>query len=280
MKVEQIITDKIIEYLKKGEIPWKKPWISQLPKNLITKREYSGINVFLLAMLEYKSPWFLTFKQVTGLKGKVKKGEHGCAITYWGVYEPEKNKKDRYEDEINAVPFMRYYTVFNTEQCEGIEVPEEYKHKRNSNKEEVLKTYKNRPEIKFGGDRACFKPKEDIISMPPLNSFKQVDGYYGTLYHELIHSTGVESRLNRYGTDSNGMFGSESYSKEELVAELGSAFLCARYNINNSELTNSVAYIQGWLKPLQNDPKFVISASSKAQKAVNYMLGKVDENRE
>ena len=268
MNVTTIITNKIIEHFENGTIPWKKPWTGLPPQNFISKRPYSGINFFLLTMANFAQPYFLTFNQVNKLGGHIIKGQKSTMITFWGVYKV--NKEEQNKDKIIGMPFLKYYRVFNVEQCEGLDVPELYKHDKDPKYEEILESYKDKPQI-VNGQRASYEPKNDKISMPLLNSFKTVSGYYATLFHELIHSTGNSKRLNRFSKIDSNIFGSEIYSKEELIAELGSAFLCARYGIDNSLVENSAGYIKSWLKVLNNDPKLLISASSKAQRAVNYL---------
>ena len=274
MTVSELITDKIINYLKEGKIPWQKPWVGLPPQNFVSKRAYTGINFFLLMMLNFKHPYFLTFNQVKKLGGKIKKGSKSAMIIYWGSFE----KKSKDKEEVDIVRFLRYYRVFNVEQCIGLEIPELYKHNKDPKYEEVLDLYKDKPVIKEG-NTAFYNPKEDRVSVPSLNGFKTASSYYGVLFHELIHSTGFSTRLHRFTAIDKHIFGSTVYSKEELIAELGSAFLCARYGIDNRLVKNSAGYIQSWLKVLENDPKMIISASSQAQKAVNYMLGEKDDKK-
>ena len=249
-QVYQIVTDKIINMLESGNIPWDKPWVSGTPTNLISKKAYRGINPFLLNMESvdkgYTSQYWLTFNQAKKLKGTVKKGEAGTLIIFWKFIESEdKNGK------IKSFPILRYYKVFNVEQCEGINYP----------KGEVLE----------------FNPIDSaqkiVDNMPNKTSFKSIELYYNVLFHELGHSTGHYSRLNRFGEDTYTVqFGSEDYSKEELIAELTSAMLCGTIGIDKQTLNNSAGYIQSWLKVLKGDSNFVISASSLAQKACDYML--------
>lgn len=279
MKVEEIVTQKIIEHLKEGKIPWKKPWTSIVPQNFATKRPYHGINLFLLGVLEYPFPYFVTFKQAMSLKGSVKKGEKGHFVVYWDFFEKVEEDKQG-KPKVVTIPFLKYYTVFNVAQCDGIEIPPLAEHQRNENFEEILKTYPNRPELEEGQNRAYYSPSEDKVVLPPLNRFSRVDEYYSAMYHEFTHSTGEKGRLNRFDGNSQFIFGSESYSKEELVAELGSAFLCARYEFDNRCLVNSSAYIQGWITALNNDPQMIVHASGKASRAVNYMLGIKEEKHE
>ncbi|PKN69067.1 MAG: hypothetical protein CVU54_12210 [Deltaproteobacteria bacterium HGW-Deltaproteobacteria-12] len=275
MKVYEIITNKIIEKLEAGIIPWHKPWHSAegMPKNLITKKEYRGINVFLLAMQRYESPYWLSFKQARDLGGNVKKDEKGTPVVFW-------NWLNQIDDEGNEknIPFMRYYTVYNVAQCENIDegkipfipaIHNDFDHIAEC--EAIVANMPNCPEIQQGKQRASYNPLNDIISMPRFDSFDTAEEFYSTLYHEAIHSTGSEKRLNRFNNKISS-FGNEEYSKEELVAEMGAAFLCGFTGIENITINNSVAYIQGWLKALKDDNKLVIMAAAQAQKAADYIL--------
>lgn len=264
------ITDQIIKSLQDGIIPWRKPWTGIEPQNYQTKTRYNGINYFILANTSYKYPYFLTFNQCRALGGSIKKGSKGIQVIYWQMLE---KTKDNPEDKQEYFPFMKVFTVFNIDQTTGIEIklpqslvaftPAEQA-------EQLLASMVNKPEIKHNNQKAYYAPMDDIISLPLPEQFANSNEYYSTLFHELIHSTGHKDKLNR---GSNTSFGSEEYAKEELIAELGSAFLCSRCGIDNT-LTNTTAYIQSWLKALQNDPKLIIMASSRAEKAVNYLLGK------
>lgn len=281
MKVEEIITNQILEYLKEGEIPWKQPWMSIFPKNFANNNEYSGINFFLLSIItkknKWKYPFFLTYKQAKDLGGVVKKGQKGTVIVFSKVWTPKNqriNENDIEKKAKDSYWLLRYYRVFNIDQCEGIKAPELSQTAPDVSYEDILKSYIDIPIINKTGNRAYYNPLKDEIGIPPTNQFKDTLDYYSTLYHELTHSTGAKKRLGRFEENETGIFGSESYSKEELIAELGSAFLCARHNIDNRLIKNSAGYIQNWLKALENNPRWIISASSKAQKAVNYMTGK------
>ena len=275
MKVYEIITSRIIEKLETGIIPWHRPWhsVEGMPKNLITKKEYRGINVFLLAMQRYESPYWLSFKQARDLGGNVKKDEKGTPVVFW-------NWLNQVDDEGNEknIPFMRYYTVYNVAQCGNIDeskipaipsVHNDFDHIAEC--EAIIAAMPDCPEIQQGKQRASYNPLSDIISMPRFDSFDTAEEYYSTLFHEAIHATGSEKRLNRLNINISS-FGNEEYSKEELVAEMGAAFLCGFAGIENITINNSVAYIQGWLKALKDDKKLVIMAAAQAQKAADYIL--------
>ena len=274
-KVYDIITNKIIAELEKGNIPWNKPWQTlEAPMNMTTKKPYRGINFFLLSMLNFDSPYFLTFKQAKKLGGNVRKGEKGFPVVFWNFVDVKSE-----DDDIKTVPFLRYYTVFNVSQCEEIEVPETSDDKLDFNPvekaEQIISDYKDCPEIGFGGDRAYYNKLDDKIQLPNKERFETVEDFYLTAFHEMVHSTGHENRLNRKELNSYCPFGSKDYSKEELTAELGSSFLSAEAKIdNNANVKNSAAYIKGWLKALNDDRKLIVSAAGKAQQAVDFVLGR------
>lgn len=242
--VYDIITERVISLLEKGTVPWHKPWSGQEhhPKNLISKKEYNGINAFMLSSAGYELPFWVTFKQAKDKGGNVKKGERGFPCVFWKWLEVE----DKENKEKRSVPFLRYYTVFNVLQCEGIETPANAVKLSNfhSNEicEKIVSGMPNPPNIVHDGDRACYIPSLDKINMPLRESFKDSESYYCTLFHELTHSTGHESRLSRLGIETI-VLGSNLYSKEELIAEMGSAFLCGHTGIENKVIDNSASYI-------------------------------------
>jgi len=277
------ITNKILALLEKGASPWKKNWSTKdFPMNLTTKIPYHGINVFMLLSSPYAlTPFWLTWSQVMKLKGKVKEAE---AKNYETVIFWKQLKFKNADDEEKSFPMVRYTRVYNLGQCElDAEtlkklVPEteakEFNHIEAC--ENIVKGYKDCPDINHGGDRAYYSPLMDKIQMPLHESFSKEDNYYTTLFHEMGHSTGSEKRLKRFKANDTGMFGSETYSKEELVAEMCASFLSAEAGIENNTIENSAAYIKGWLKAIKNaDRTFVVSAASKANYAVNYILGRL-----
>jgi len=278
MKVYEIITKAILEKLEEGSIPWHKPWSGQesMPKNLITKKEYQGINAFLLGCQGYTSPFWLTFKQCKDLGGTVNKGAKATPVIYWNWIELDSDGETE-----EKVPFLRYYSVFNVEQCEGIpqdKLPQAAITVNAIDRitvcEEIINSMTDRPAITHNRQAALYYVDKDIINMPLFASFETAETYYATLFHEIIHSTGHEKRLARPGITDLSPFGTPSYSREELIAEMGAAFLCGFAGIENVTLDNSAAYIQGWLKKLRNDKKLVIVAAAQAQKAANYILNK------
>jgi len=286
--VYEIITDRIIEGLENGNIAWRKSWKElENPKNFITKKEYKGINTLLLRLNSFKTPYWLTFKQINNLGGKVKKGEHSTIIIYWNIISSTKeiiNNEGISEQKKIKIPMLRYYRVFNLEQTEGIKFDYTINQLTSFQKikkcEEIIENYKTKPKIEYKEQKAYYNPKEDYINLPQAESFSSEEEYYSTLFHEAIHSTGNEKRLNRFEGEYKNHFGDESYSKEELIAEIGSSFLSGISQIEHKTLQNSTAYIQGWLKVLKGDKKLIIFASAKAQKAVDYILNKINIEQE
>lgn len=270
--VYQVVTDRIIHLLESGTVPWQMPWkgANQWPQNLVSRKTYRGINLFLLHAARYASPFWLTFKQVQSLGGSVKKGERSFPVVFWKIL------KEEVEDETKRISFLRYHNVFNVWQCEGIKVPglqiAESKFQPIEKCEQVVAGMPKSPAIKHNGGRACYSPPLDEISMPEANLFESRESYYNTLFHELTHSTGHLSRLNRKEVNEPNRFGSDPYSREELVAEMGAAFLCGHCEIENMTIAQSASYIQNWLERLKEDRKLVVHAATQAQKACDFIL--------
>lgn len=272
--VYEIVTDRIVVKLNEGVIPWLKPWNARtsIPRNLVTGKPYRGINIFVLGMQAYQSPYWLTFKQAADRGGKIKKGEKGTPVVYWNYIDVE----DKATGEVKKTPFLRYYTVFNVAQTEGIDAPTDTPAVEFNPIEEaarIVEGYTDAPEIKHGFTRACYVPGLDEIRMPLPETFVSPAHYYSVLFHEMGHSTGHEKRLSRRHSTEGRVFGDEKYSREELVAEMTAAFLGAQAGIEIEILDNSAAYIQSWLKALQNDTKMVVIAAGQAQKAADHILG-------
>ena len=272
--VYQIITEQIIRQLESGVAPWHKPWTTELPKNLVSKREYRGINVFLLASLGYGSPYWLTYKQATEQGGNVRRGEHGTKVVFWKIGKYESQDADGEATEKTSV-LLRYYTVFNAEQCDGIAAPGASRIVNPiAECDRIVAAMPNPP--RFEQDcRAWYRPSTDAVGMPARNTFESAEFYYSTLFHELTHSTGHPKRIGRDGIETLNTFGSESYSKEELVAEMGAAMLAGVAGIERMTLANSAAYLKSWVDVLKADSRIVVLAASQAQKAADYILGKI-----
>jgi antirestriction protein ArdC len=270
--VYEIITNQILAELEKGEVPWRKPWHTLPPANLITKKPYRGINVFLLAFAGYGSQFWLTFNQAKQLGGNVRKGEHGTKIVFWKCNHYETETEDGGTEERKSA-FLRYYTVFNLEQTEGLSalltLPPAFPIE---SAEEIVKGMPNPPAFQQDA-RAAYIPSQDVVTMPSRTAFHSQAEYYSTLFHELTHATGHAKRLARDAFDTPKQFASESYSKEELIAEMGSAMLCGVAGIEQKTLANSAAYLKSWIARLKADSKLVIAAASAAQKAADYIRG-------
>lgn len=275
------ITDYIIELLEQGVVPWRKSWSSAgPPMNAVSKHPYSGINLWLLLALNYGSNLYLTFDQVRKLGGTVNRGEKGHLVTFWMLWD--RGEKDGEEATGDKIPFLRYYRVFNIDQCSGLpasvrEIKQEREVYPVAVCEGIVQSMPNAPSIRFDKPKPFYHHKLDYINMPPMKRFTGSEAYYSTLFHEMVHSTGHESRLGRKSLMDMSEFGSETYSFEELVAELGSCYLCSHTGIGQKELKNSAAYIQAWLTKLRSNYTYIVLASSQAQRAVNYILNKQED---
>jgi len=274
VKAYERITERITALLQAGTVPWHKPWQIKtgLPRNLVTQRPYRGINVFLLMAMSYESPLWLTFRQAIQLGGNVKKGEKACPVVFWKRMEIE----DKESGEPQKKPLLRLYHVFNIAQCDGLKESPAMENGSfaSARPAEIVAKMPQPPAIKHGMVEAFYSPFEDCIGIPDRERFNVEAGYYATLFHELIHSTGHQKRLNRPSITERNGFGSDPYCKEELIAELGSAFLCGYADIVDRTIDNSASYLEGWLKQLQNDRTLIVSAAAQAQKAADFILGR------
>lgn len=276
VNVYELVTNKIIEELEKGQIPWLKPWTGSNKRafNRITKKPYSLINQMLLK----HDGEYATFQQWHTLGGRIKKGAKSEYVVFWKMLEIEEENEDG-EKVKRTIPMLKYYNVFHISCVDGVEpLQTEELHDIDSieEAEKLATNYFNRENIKFIqelSNEAYYSPTLDLIHLPLKEQFTDSAEYYSTLFHEITHSTGAKNRLDRL--DSTASYGkNENYSKEELVAELGSAFILNILGIETPKtFKNSSAYIQSWLKVLRNDNRFIISASTKAQKAVDFIMG-------
>jgi antirestriction protein ArdC len=272
--VYQIVTEKIIAQLEQGVAPWQKPWQTDVPMNLISQKEYRGLNVFLLASQGYSSRYWLTYAQASKLGGNVKRGEHGSTVVFWKFDKYDSKDADGETTEKTSA-ILRYYTVFNLEQTEGIAdklgLTSNAARVPNIEACDQIVSQMPNPPAREQSDRAWYRPSTDCVGMPAKDAFNSPEAYYATLFHELTHSTGHRSRVGRDGIENLNEFGSESYSKEELVAELGASMLCGVTGISPAVIQNSAAYLQCWIERLKGDSKLIVSAASSAQKAADYI---------
>ena len=270
--IAQSIKDNVIKSLESGVAPWVKPWNSHgvdAPYNPISKRYYNGINFIQLSMMPGSTHNWVTYKQAQSVGAQVRKGSKGVPVIYFSPLEVQ----DQVTNEIKKIPMLKTYTVFNADQVDGLELPAPAE--RNMNEsiascEAFIKA--QRAEFKFGGNRAFYVPSLDYIQLPELDQFKSSADYYATALHELSHWTGHESRLDR---KISNKFGNEAYAFEELVAELGSAMLCAHNKIDGQ--LQHASYIASWLKVLNDDPKNILKASALAQKILDYTTKSTNE---
>ena len=273
MDIFAAVTDRIIAQMEQGIIPWQKPWISNgKAVSHATGKPYSLMNQLLLG----RPGEYLTFKQCQEAGGHVKKGEKSSMVVFWKWIEQE----DQDTGEVKQIPFLRYYNVFHIDQCESIsakytaeivfpdrastiEIAQDIVYD-NLGRESVTLLHQE-------GDRAFYRPSTDEIILPIRKQFVSTAEYYSTVFHELVHSTGHPSRLNRL--NSAAYFGNEDYSKEELIAEIGAATLVNHCGLESpTSISNNAAYIQNWLSVLKDDKRFIVSAAGKAEKAVNLIL--------
>ncbi|ADI02758.1 ArdC family protein [Syntrophothermus lipocalidus] len=270
--VYEIVTDKIIQELEKGVIPWKQPWAGKpFPVNWETQRPYRGVNLLLLP----PGGEYATFKKITEAGGRVKKGARSYTVVFWKLLDVEEEGTDG-ETETKTVPYLRYYRVFEVNtQVEGLRSKQgigQYNHETKPTAEDIVARMPNSPEIEHFPGSAGYSLKRDAIRIPRLSDFETVEEYYQTLFHELVHSTAHPGRLNR----KVGPKGSREYAKEELVAEIGASFLMAEAGLE-IPLTNTAGYIDYWLGVLRRDKRLIVEAAGAAQRAVDYILNRQDE---
>lgn len=272
--IYQDVTDRILTLIEEQRtLPWRKPWQLTPPANAVSRRPYRGINALILSSSNFMDHRWLTFQQARELGGNVRKGEKATQVVLWQF-------DDESEEEGEAkrrAPLVRTYSVFNASQCENLKLAplaeREITVEPTTASKQLLKSYVGGPRVTHGGDQACYVPSQDRVQMPPVCSFPSEAAYFATLAHELVHSTGAANRLNREGVTSPIYFGSASYAEEELVAEIGAAFLSAEYGIPNV-VDYSAAYIDGWLHALRRDNSMIVKAAAKAQRAADLIVGR------
>ena len=299
LNVYQMVTDKVIEQMQKGIIPWHRPWTGLSLQdggaiNYVSRKPYSLLNQMLLG----KEGEWLSFKQVKQLGGNVKKGAKAGIVVFYGKYTYKKEVKPDGEEvtkfEEHTIPILKYYNVFHISDCTGIESKVQEADELPENNlqpveraEAVINGYVEREQgLTFTNDkpsnRAFYRPSTDEVVVPMLSQYTEVEEYYSTAFHELTHSTMHVDRCNRKAENEMASFGSKNYSREELVAELGAAMLCTMTSLDSDKaFKNSVAYIQSWLKALKNDNKMIVWAASRAEKAARYIMGEdINNNKE
>lgn len=272
MDIYKEITDRIIAQMEQGVIPWHKPWVSHSAAvSHVTRKPYSLLNQMLLAC----PGEYVTFNECRKEGGSVRKGEKAHMVVFWKFLEKENEETH----EMESVPFLRYYSVFHISQCEGLKprYTEPFPGTADPDEaaEAIIHDYLEREKVKLNfteGDQAFYQPAADAITVPFLHQYAETAEYYSTVFHEMTHSTGHMTRLNRL--DKVVCFGSEEYSKEELIAEIGAAALVNQAGLETEKsFRNSAAYLQSWLQVLKDDKRFIVSAASKAEKAVAFILG-------
>jgi len=285
------ITNRIISGLQEGVVPWKsqlREGFPSLPTNLFSGKSYSGINVLLLSMSDFSSPYWCTFNQAKNAGGTIISGSQATPIVFWDIRISNKITKENIDQQTylslekieksnyQVRPIGRYYNLFNSEQIDGLQLPEPSRslplNQRLEECERIVTGYANKPNIVFRPGIPHYAPAVDEIRMPTLDSYKSSEAFYSILFHEIAHSTGHISRLNRPGvTHEKIEFGSETYAHEELVAEICASFLCGLAGIENSVLDNNISYLNNWISVLNNDKAMIIKASSEAQRAFNHI---------
>jgi len=283
MNIYEIITARICSRLEQGVTPWQRPWSSgALPTNLCSQQPYRGVNVWLLAVQPYSSPYWATFRQVQEIGGRIRRDEHGTPVVFWKVAEPIAAPDASLEQPAaKQAPLLRYYTVWNTEQCE---LPSSLTARLQEASgvafdpipvcEQIVRQMTRLPVLTHGGNHAYYHPRSDRITMPFPVRFERTEDYYATLFHELAHATGHASRLGRPSLQAPCPFGSAPYGQEELLAEMGAAFVCGVASIAPAILDNSAAYLQFWLQQLREHPRLLLTTAAQAQKAADYILSK------
>ena len=275
--IYQTVTDRIIEQLKQGNIPWQKPWggIASGAFNRVSKKPYSFINQMLLQ----HDGEYATYKQWAKLGGKIKSGAESEIVVFWKITPITETDKNG-EEVTKKIPFLRYYRVFHISQIEGVEPLDAsiaIEHEPIEVAEKIKNDYAEREGIEIrevAGDKAFYSVACDHIVLPLMEQFKDINEYYSTLFHEMTHSSGAKHRLGRFNVDAKiAAFGSPEYSVEELIAECGSAFLMNHCGIETDKtFNNSVSYIQGWIAALSDNKRMIVTAASRAEKACKFIL--------
>jgi antirestriction protein ArdC len=269
MNTHEIVTERIIDLLECGVVPWRRTVAATgLPRKSRGQEDLPGVNSFLLAATKYVSSNWLTLKQANQLRGSVRKGEHGELVIFRkveGVDEADRDTPNIEGDEIARRKLLKkFYRVWNLEQCalpqavlDKLPTIEMHQHDPIEAAERIIAGRPNRPAIRYEGSKAYYNSVTDQITLPPREVFTSAEEFYGTLGHECLHASGHQSRLNRESITEAAPFGSPVYCREELIAEMGAAFLCAAAGISPSVLENQAAYVQGWLDKLRGDKRWL-----------------------
>lgn len=273
-----IINNMILDKLQQGMPPWKQTWNSFGPaRNYLSGKPYRGINALILGNSGFEYPLFMTFLQAKELGGCIKKGSESIPVIYYKKLQIEK------DEDVKSIPFLRYYNVFNIDCVEGIrfKLPTRYQNDPIDRCESIVAGMINKPAIEHGGDEPHYNAMEDKVKIPARGNFTNSEEYYATLFHELSHSSGHRSRLNRESLIKPSLYGSREYCREELIAEIATCFLCGEAGIGNNVIDNSASYIKFWqdrlVHILKDDNKAFVRASAQAQKATDYILNRVGE---
>lgn len=291
MNVYELVTERIVEQMQKGIIPWNRPWHGgdDGAINYESRKPYSLVNQMLLG----RAGEWLTFNQITSRGGSIKKGAESGIVVFFttAVKKAEKKEGEELTEEDKKkerrYPLLRYYRVFHIDDCEGIQTKCSTQETKTiepiAEAERVISEYAERTDLNIVvslSNRAYYSPGQDKVVVPKLEQYDAPEHYYSTLFHECVHSTGSSKRLNRSTITEVNHFGDEDYSREELIAEMGSAMLCNRLGIETEPVfRNSVAYLQGWLTALKNDKYMVVWAASRAERAAKLIMneGTVEE---
>lgn len=286
--VRDAIAAKFVEALNAGVIPWRKPWVAGQgrPRNATTGKPYRGVNAMYLGLIGslrgYTSSRWLTLNQCRKEGGRVKYEEmrNGTAVIFWKFMKREEDRPDGLT-VIKTFPLCRSFTVYNVDQCEGL--PEKITTAKDvptftgspiESAQKIIDGMPNRPTLNIiDSEHAYYAPMTDTVVVPKMEQFVSSEAFYSTTFHELAHATGHGSRLNRDGVMQGKGFGSESYSKEELIAEMTAAFLSSECGILDKVEQNSTAYVQHWAKRIGSEPRLIIDAAAAAQKATDFILG-------
>ena len=278
--VKFLINERIVKSLSAGKIPWLKPWTENSPRNLFSGREYTGLNRLILGLSPYPLPFWATYRQYLAAGLQVMKGEHGQGIVYAGrtvKIDTETNEGGEPEEHSKHIRFLKAFVVFNVSQTDytekGYKLPDIKENPPLLGCDAVIRDYTDRHNIRItAGDRAAYSPQTDMITCPDISRFTTSEHYYATMFHECVHSTGP--RLDRFKRTDPVCFGSDCYGREELIAEIGGAYLAALTGIDTTAIVlNQTAYLRNWIEAIKADADLVMYAAGRAEKAADFMIG-------